>query len=69
MGRKDERIKGIVKNVENQVRHAYNCGYTDGYDARRIKDMNSDEKLKFGVNSEVTEGILSGLEKQELKLL
>lgn len=32
---KEQRIKRAMSKMENVVRHVYNCGYNDGYDAAR----------------------------------
>ena len=52
----DEKLKEIMDGIENRVRHAYNCGWNDGFSAMK-------EKIAKDIQEKIVESVNKTLEK------
>lgn len=53
----DEKLKEIMGGIENRIRHAYNCGWNDGFGAMK-------EKVAKDIQERIGESIDKALEQE-----
>lgn len=52
----DEKLKEVMDGIENRIRHAYNCGWNDGFNAMK-------EKITNSIQEEIKESVIKAIEQ------
>ena len=52
----EEKLKEIMNGIENRIRHAYNCGWNDGFSAMKEKiTKDIQERIEESIDKAMSE--------------
>ena len=63
--KKEQRLPKLMGKTENLVRHIYNCGFNDGYDAARENILVEEKKQRKELVSEILAKLETAFEDDE----